>query len=303
MIGAICVYTWRQNPDALATILRGPARTERLLAAWIVTLLAQAVGGLRWYLLLIALEIPVRLAATLRLAFVGQLMSFVTPGQVGGDVVKAVLVAREQADRRAGALATIVLDRACGIYGLLVVASLTLWQADLSQFGPHLHSIAKATFLLTALGGIAVALTVTPAFASSQLVGRTTDLPRIGPAMERVLGAIKLYQRRPLTLFVVGLLSVLVHSLLAVATYLAASGIYEDVPSLGNHFVISPVASVAGALPITPGGLGSYELAITYLYNLLSSPENQGRGIAIALFVRLCTISAAGLGTLIPKRG
>ena len=49
-------------------------------------------------------------------------------------------------------------------------------------------------------------------------------------------------------------------------------------------------------MPITPGGLGSFELALSYMYDLLSKPDAQGRGILIALLVRLSIILVAGVG-------
>jgi uncharacterized membrane protein YbhN (UPF0104 family) len=77
-----------------------------------------------------------------------------------------------------------------------------------------------------------------------------------------------------------------------------ASGIYPRTPPMLVHFVISPLASVAGALPITPGGLGSFELALSYLYDLFSPADAQGRGIVIALLMRLAIILVAGVGII-----
>ena len=61
-------------------------------------------------------------------------------------------------------------------------------------------------------------------------------------------------------------------------------------------FVISPIACVAGAIPLTPGGLGTYEAAMFYLYNLVSPENEQGRGIFISFVFRIGTIIVAGIG-------
>ena len=63
------------------------------------------------------------MADAFRLGFLGYLFNFVSLGSVGGDLFKAVFIAREQHGKRAEAVATVVIDRVIGLYVLFFVAS------------------------------------------------------------------------------------------------------------------------------------------------------------------------------------
>ena len=159
-------------------------------------------------------------------------------------------------------------------------------------------AIAKGVYVLTAVGAVVIALMLSPPLAHSRFAHKLTEVPKLGHIFARLLSAVRLYQRHWPALIAVGVLSLGVHALLAIGVFFTARGIYEQTPAMADHFVISPIASVAGALPITPGGLGSFELALSYMYDLLSPPDALGRGILIALLVRLSIILVAGIGVV-----
>ena len=75
----------------------------------------------RWYLLVRALQLQFRLVDAFRLGFLGYLFNFVVVGSVGGDLFKAIFIAREQPGRRAEAVATVLVDRIVGVYALVLV--------------------------------------------------------------------------------------------------------------------------------------------------------------------------------------
>jgi hypothetical protein len=292
----LCQHAWRQHPEAVETLREGQTNVGLLLAAYLTVLVAHLIGIFRWHLLLTALQIPIRPFDTLRLGFLGHLFNLISPGHVGGDLFKAVFVARQQTARRAAAVATIIVDRACGLYGLLIVTTIALLTSDISTISPQVAVVAKGAYFLTAAGAIVIGMVVTPPLANSRAARRLTEVPRIGRLFARLLAAVLLYQRRWPVLVAVGLMSVVIHALLAVALFLVARGVYLDPLPLYQHFVISPLSNVAGSLPITPGGLGTFELALSYLYDLFSPPGAQGRGILIALLMRLTIILVAGIG-------
>jgi uncharacterized protein (TIRG00374 family) len=292
----LCQHAWSQHPEAVAALRDGNMRAELLAAAFMAVLAAHLVGISRWHLLLRALHIPIRPIDTVRLGFLGFLFNLIAPGHVGGDLFKAVFVAREQTQRRAAAIATIIVDRACGLYGLLVMTTIALVISNVSSISNQIATIAKGTYVLTAAGAIVIVLLLTPPLANSRLARKLTRVPHVGHLFARLLAAVQLYQRQWPVLVAVGFLSLAVHALLALGVYLTARGIYPQTPPMAEHFVISPLSSVAGALPITPGGLGSFELALSYLYDLFSPADAQGRGILIALLIRLAIILVAGIG-------
>jgi uncharacterized membrane protein YbhN (UPF0104 family) len=56
-----------------------------------------------------------------------------------------------------------------------------------------------------------------------------------------------------------------------------------------------PLCNVAGSLPLTPGGIGTFEAAMQKLYHLVAGAE-EAQGIAVALLYRLTTFIIAGMG-------
>jgi len=292
----LLIRTWRANSEPLRILFENPRNPALLAASFAVILLAIVLSFVRWHLLLRILDIPIRLRDTLRLSFLGFLLNFVALGGVGGDLFKAVFIWREQPKFRAEATATILVDRACGMYALLLVASIALWLSNLAADSKLIASIAFFTYLLTVIGTLGVLIAMTPQLVQSSLAERATQLPKIGPALRRLMDAVRQYQNSKPRLFVVGLVSLSVHILVAIGVYFASRGLYYDIPTVAEHFVISPLACVAGTLPLTPGGLGTYEFAMDELYSLVSPDGAKGRGLVVALCFRLASIVAAGVG-------
>src|SRR5439155_688827 len=56
------------------------------------------------------------------------------PGMTGGDLVKAILVARDHPEQRPAAVLSVIVDRAIGLLGLALVASGVLFFMP-GQFG------------------------------------------------------------------------------------------------------------------------------------------------------------------------
>ena len=277
-------------------LLNGPRSPWRLFGCFGLIIAAAALSFLRWHLLLRTVHIPIRLRDTMRLGFLGQLLNFVSLGHVGGDLFKAVFIAREQHGRRAEAIGTIIVDRVCGLYGLLLVATAALLISRVDRMSPEIAVIASGTYLLTTIFTIAAVLVLIPPVAKSRLAQRFTQIPRIGPAFQRLLNAVYLFQDNKLGLAAIGGMSLGVHILIALAIYFAATGLYADNAADGGYFCRQPNRVRSSALPITPGGLGSYELAMDYVYDLLSPADAQGRGIVVASCYRLGTFLVAAIG-------
>lgn len=299
IIVGLVVHTWYKHPEAFEALADGLTSPVRFVAGLSLIVVASVISFFRWHLLMRTLNIPIRLRDTMRLGFLGQALNFVGLGQVGGDVFKAFFIAHEQPRLRAEAIGTIVVDRVCGLYALLIVATGALLLSDLDSVSGDVATIAKATYAFTAIGTVAMLLVLTPQVARSKLMRRTTEVPKVGKAIKRLLNAVYLYQNNKVKLAAIGVISLGVHTLIALAIYLGATGIFASTPPMIDLFVISPVACVAGAIPLTPGGLGTYEAAMTYLYNLVSAPDEQGRGIVVSFVFRLGMIIVAAIGVVL----
>src|SRR5439155_19447856 len=96
-----------------------PIHLQFLLVGVVVYALSVLLTLLRWYLLVRAQDLPFRVSDAMRLGMVGIFYNTFLPGSVGGDVIRAAFRAREQKNRRTVAVATVLMDRAIALWGLI----------------------------------------------------------------------------------------------------------------------------------------------------------------------------------------
>jgi uncharacterized membrane protein YbhN (UPF0104 family) len=93
-----------------------------------------------------AVDVPLPLFGALRLGMIGGFFNTILLGGVGGDAVKLIYVMRE-AGTRAGALASVVVDRVIGLLGLLALGGgVLLLQLDRLTADPALINLSLVTF-------------------------------------------------------------------------------------------------------------------------------------------------------------
>ena len=134
-----------------------------------------------------------------------------------------------------------------------------------------------------------------PGRRTNEFFGR---LPVIGNTMTRLIATAGIYRTRLPTLLAAIALSIGIHSLFSVTIYLIARGLPGAAPSFAEHFLIVPMSMIAGALPLTPSGLGTFEAAIGYFYGYLGA-DNQvtvGNGVVVALGYRVIMVVTAMIG-------
>ncbi|HVC98696.1 MAG TPA: lysylphosphatidylglycerol synthase transmembrane domain-containing protein [Pirellulales bacterium] len=287
------------NREAFTSLAGQPKDWGILVLAWLACLSAVMLTFVRWYILVWALGLPFSMKDAFRLGFLGYLLNFVSLGNVGGDLFKAVFIAREQPGRRAEAVATIVLDRVIGLYMLLVLASAAivatgLWNTQLEQ----IQIICRGTLLATGIGLAAILILLIPGITQGAFSSFLERLPRAGPLFGSLLGAIRLYRRRFDCLVLAGLLSLGVHSLSSLGIYLVARGLPGEVPPLAEHFVIVPLAMVTGVLPLPMNGLGAFEGVVDFLYQHVpvNLAVSVGRGLTVCVGYRAITLLIAMVG-------
>ncbi len=185
-----------QRHERFHELLSGQKNWLALLLAAVMILFAVLISYARWWLLVRTQGLQFSLRDAMRLGSIGYLMNFLSLGSVGGDVVKAVLVAREKPERRPEAVATVVVDRVIGLSALLLVTAAAFL-------------IARAAGRVTdeqliVLGNTAVVLAVVAAagfvvlwfpFSTGPAVTRlVARLPLIGPALVRLLTSVAVYR-------------------------------------------------------------------------------------------------------------
>ena len=172
------------EPTTLERLADQPKQWELVVAGFACYFAAFSITILRWYVLVVTLGLRFRLRNAFRLGFLGYLLSFVSAGAVGGDLFKAVFIAREQPGRRTEAVATIVLDRVIGIFALMLLACGAVALLDFQNAGPEVIWLARAAIALTVVGLVGGGLVVFwPGLTDIKLVRRCQAIPKIGPIL------------------------------------------------------------------------------------------------------------------------
>src|SRR5262249_13869397 len=113
---------WYPSPDGnspgLVTLLSKQVHWASLLCGAALYLPGLFLQFFRWYVLVRAQSLPFTVSNAIRLGLIGFFFNSVLPGSVGGDLVKAAFIAKEQ-ERKTVAVATVLIDRAIGLWGLI----------------------------------------------------------------------------------------------------------------------------------------------------------------------------------------
>src|SRR5262245_22214023 len=298
----ILVWLYLRNSEALWQIAAAPKDWRfAALAVGLVTV-SYLVMFARWSVLVRAQGFTLRYRDAVRYGFVGQATNFVTPGTVGGDFFKAVLLARDQSSRRAAAAATVVLDRLLGVLGLFLVGTVaTLVPHDF----PESAAVKANTSLLWvgSIGGLAsVCLLRRPATSEWGVVARLARLPLAGPVLGEWIDGVKLYQSRPRPVLAALGMALVNNSGTITGLYCCARAMQPSwAPDLAAHFYFRPTADLFGAASMIPGGVGALEFAIREAYVLLnpgvvSDAEAAAAGFSAAIAFRVVTVSVSMIG-------
>jgi uncharacterized membrane protein YbhN (UPF0104 family) len=266
-----------------------------LVCAWLGVLVSHLITFWRWRTLVAALDVPLKLIDAIRLGFLGTMLNMVSVGAIGGDLFKAIAAARLTHKRRTEVVTSVLVDRAVGLLGLVIVACVSLFFAG--ELSLNLRWIrGGATFLsILGLSGLA-AIVVAGHRLPLQWLQR---VPWVGHSLYRVSTACLVFQGRPRLVLQMLLSTLCVHSLLTCSTWLISSALYERPPDLSQHFQAIPPAFAAAALPLTPGGLGIQEVAIDRLFQEVADIPVGFSGLIVATMYRVILIVIAALGAVV----
>lgn len=296
---AILAYLFwdAQKDDAFTTLAHQSKNWPLLGLSLVFSGTAVLLTLIRWYYLVRALEIPFTLKDALRIGLVGYLFNLAPMGVVGGDLLKAYLLALSCPGRRTQAVASVFVDRVIGLYLLFVVASAAILLTGFADFGNELvRTICTATHAITIAGTVAMIALMAPDLsggASTRLLAKT---PVVGGLLEKVAEAVAMYRRRWPVVLASALMSVAVHSFFSIGVYLICAALYEHAPSLAMHFVISPLGAATGVLPIVAG---PFEIVLNFLYTQVPTGGGaiaSGQGLVVALSYRIVTVVIAVIG-------
>ena len=259
----------------------------------------------RWWWLLRANKLGVRLLEAQRFGWIGLFCSNAMPGSVGGDLIKAVYIVERCSGDRFRAVVSILVDRIIGLLSLLLACSLgclfivtrfpefawTVWICALGVFvgcilllSPGLRSLLRFEMLISRLP------------------------KRLGKFVAQLDDAVLQYRNNLKGIGLWLLASPLIYSLFIGSVILMAQAIGVGLPWT-DYLSIVPAAMVVQAIPIMPAGWGIGELAYGTLIAEFGAETLPGvpdaeqimrtRGVALSVVHRIHVIAWSLLGGLL----
>ncbi|MCS6975698.1 MAG: flippase-like domain-containing protein [Gemmatales bacterium] len=272
-LGILAWLIHRTDWEPLALIVGG-ARLDLCLAALGLYCLAQVISSYRWKLLAQAVGFTTPLHRLIALYFVGMFFNLFLPTSMGGDVVRAWLLAGKPG-RRWPAILSVFSERFAGLMMLLLLACLASlvnvrvlpWWSLLLVWGA------------TAGGFLFVLL-----------------LPLLGRRFQRfreMTHALSLYRSQHRTLAVVSGLSLLVQIAGILQVWILSQALGLDAPWT-TLAVVVPLVTLLTMLPISVNGVGVREAFLMLLLAPVGVSEAQAVALGLLWLAMLATASLLG---------
>jgi uncharacterized membrane protein YbhN (UPF0104 family) len=235
--------------EALATAPKGG-----LALGFGLYVASQSVSALRWAWIVRRGGIHLSPRVALRYYFSGMFFSLLGPGFVGGDVARAVYLARYH-DASPAAMATVLIDRYAGLVWLALIASASF--VLLGRQGLP-ERIAIAVHVFAAIAFVTWLTLPRAAAAASRWFSRTLD----GTGFDALA-----WWRDSASRLAVSGMSLAIHFLQIAATVTLARATVPNCP-WQYCFIFYPLVALLSAMPVSVAGLGIRETSYVYFLTM-----------------------------------
>lgn len=255
-------------------------------------LVALAIGAYRWHALLDAADVRLSLSRLARIYAVSTFSSTFLPTTAGGDIARALLVAR-RGPVLARTVVSVLVDRLGGLIGMIGLAWIALvLQPDAVPVG--VQAFLGWTTLVFALAG---GLVAAAAFRGSGLAVRI--VPERFVALARDSRQVLVAYARDPRLLLKWISTSLVYQLLVALQIVAlAHAIDLDMP-VATAAVALAVVTVVTLVPISIGGFGIREASYVVLLGSVSIGASDAALISVLSVATLLVASLPGAYLLI----
>jgi glycosyltransferase AglD len=233
------------------------------------------VRGLRWQQILKTMGWSLSYVYTQTLLIAGLFISQVLPARLG-DVGRVVMLKQDHHIPLAQGVASLAAERALDVAAILALAFVGAVTALPGHVPPEVIQLMVGAAVLFALG--LLGLLVTPELEN--WLRRPSRLKTIFPAKLwslyqkgldfgfNLLNAVRTLGRNPLALIIAALESLYIWLSDALVIYLGLLSLNAAAP-LSVSLLAGMVSDLSVAVPITPAGLGQFEVVLVWLLTLL----------------------------------
>lgn len=248
------------------------------------------INAKRWQWLLSIENVSMSYLQSLRLSLIGIFFNFVIPGGVGGDVVKAGYLIKEQPEKKWFIGWSVFVDRVLGMLALLVysgVAGVLFYQELKGEIQYTIYSLS-VLILFGFVVGVAI-LVFSPKAAIEKLL-------LSHPLLEKTLHPLYFFLRKPKGMVFPFLISFLGQGSIMTISYTLAYFLGLDIP-FWVFLLLFPFGFLAMVIPISPAGLGVGQAAFYFLFE---SVIGQGAfGVLVVSFFQAIQFLIGILGGLL----
>ena len=274
------------------------ARLQTVAIGWVALGVVAYAGGQwlsawRWWLLLRPVRLDVPYLRMVAFYFIGMFFNIFLPTIVGGDAVKAILLARETG-APARSTMSVFMERNVGLFALLTIATAAAFVAppvDVKGF-----NLLQLTLLVFAAFVAAnIVLASRPAYRLVDHLVALTPLARIRSRAASLYEALVPYREARWRGLVAAaaVQSFLFQAVVILVVFLNANALGLSVP-VSALAVFVPLISLAGMLPISVNGLGVREALYLLLFGRLGVPADAAVSLALLYFAVTLAASLPG---------
>lgn len=279
-------YTWSPRMQRVFASLQG----KWLALAMGLFILGNLCVITRWWRLLRSVGVPATWWNTFRLNFLGFFFNAVVPGLTGGDLVKALIIVRENPLRKADAFVSVIVDRLLGLGSMILLAAAVIFVSP--AFAELRLWVAMVTVIGFTGAGIYAHRGLRKALGFDALLAK---LP-LGDKLKLLDDALLLYSNHKRELALGVLISICNHLSYIGGTACLGIGFGQTLERIGilDWLAIVPVANILSAVPLSPGGWGVGELIYIGLFAMIGTSASVA--VAISLAFRICQLALGLFG-------
>jgi uncharacterized protein (TIRG00374 family) len=280
------VFYWTDAAAIARELLE--TRLDLMALAVLLYMGGQAVSAWRWKVLLAPVQLYAPYSRLLAFYFTGMFFNLFLPTIVGGDAVKAVLLARDTG-APARATMSVFMERNLGLCALTIVAVVAAeWAPPVEVLGLSLRAL---TWLLAA--GYVAANIVLMSPLAYRLADRLIALTPLSHVRSRAVSlyeAVAPYKTAGRVVAIAIVLSFVHQAVVIAVVFLNARALSLNVP-LAAVAVFVPLVSLAGMAPISVNGLGVREALYILLFGRLGVSAETA--VSLALLYLAVTVIAS----------
>nr|HDN00579.1 flippase-like domain-containing protein [Deltaproteobacteria bacterium] len=267
---SVCLLAWLISKTNLDDLLE--AIVDLSFYTWVFAfmmyLISQVIGSIRWYFLAHALDFPGPWFTYLKYYFVGMYFNLFLPTSVGGDVFKMHLISRGR-PQKLRATYSLLADRLFGLATmfLLGASAVLIGQGTLPNYFEHLLCVAGLCVISLLLG--------------MPMLYRLLGI--LWPELGTRLAVLLVFWKKPKALCAALSLSLILQILGIGAVALLA----EDMglgPPLLFYFAAFPLVAIPTILPISFNGIGIREGGFIYFLGLKGISAEKALTLSLSVF-------------------